>query len=147
MAPMILLAILAVPALARDEGSWSNLRSLRPEERIVIIQSDQKRMEGRFAGVSDSSISIRADRVVEVPKENVVRVSRRPLIGRSLRVAIGAAVGVAAGAVVNGTIGQYFRNEAHDISPAVFIGAGAGLGAGLGALSGGGYGTVYRRHP
>ena len=71
LALLLLSACLASPAFSDDDRSWTNLGQLRPEERIGIIQSDQKRVEGRFAGFSDSGISIRADQVTTVPKANV----------------------------------------------------------------------------
>jgi len=142
---LLLLAALAAPAFCRDDENWKNLSSLKPGQRIGVIQSDGKRTQGTFAGVSDSALSIRTDQVVAIPKDSVTRVYRRPRVSRLLRTAIGAGIGVAAGVALNSTIGQYLRNEAHDTSPAIWIGAGAAVGAGLGAASGGGEHLVYRR--
>ena len=146
LALLLFSACITSPAFSDDDRSWTNLGQLRPEERIGVIQSDQKRFEGRFAGFSDSGISIRADQVTTVPKENVIRVYRRPRAGRALRIGVGAAIGLAAGAVLNATVGQRFRNEGKDIAGAL-IGGGAAIGAGIGALSGGGNRTIYRRSP
>jgi len=145
IAATLLLVALTVPAFSQD--NWNSLRSLRPGERIGVVQSDGNRVQGTFASFSDTAVSVRTDQVMAVPKDSVVRVYRRPRIGRGLRTAIGAGAGLALGAVLNGTIGQYLRNEAHDTSPAIWIGAGAALGAGIGAASGGGERTVYRRRP
>lgn len=149
LAAMLLAAVLAAPAAGRDDANWNNLRTLKSGQPIGIIQSDGKRTEGKFAGVSDSAISILTDQAVNLPKESVARVYRRPRLNRGLRTLIGAGIGVAVGAVLNGTIGQYLRNEAHGTSPAVWIGVSGGIGAGIGAASGGGQHTVYRRtgHP
>jgi hypothetical protein len=145
---ILLAGLMAVPVFAFDDSSWSGLGRLKPEDRIGIIQADQKRIEGQFAGFSDSGVSIRAGQVTTVPKENVIRVYRRPRVRRGLRIAIGAGIGLAAGAVLSATVGQYLRNEAHDNPAGVWIACGAAAGAGLGALSGGGYQTVYQRsHP
>jgi len=144
-AALLLAAILAAPAAARDDSNWSHLRVLQMGQRVGVIQSDGKRTEGTFAGVSDSDISVRTDQVIKLPKESVARVYRRPRLSRGLRTVLGAGIGLAAGAVLNATIGQYLRNEAHDTSPAAWIGAGAAIGAGIGAASGGGRHTIYRR--
>jgi hypothetical protein len=142
---VLLLAALAAPAFSQD--NWNSLRSLKPGQRIGVVQADGKRLQGTFASFSDAALSIRTDQVTAVPKDSVIRVYRRPRISRGWRVALGAGIGVAGGAVLNATIGQYLRNEAHGTSPAVWIGAGAAVGAGVGALSGGGEHIVYRRRP
>lgn len=142
---MLLAAVIAVPAFAADDQNWGHLNSLKSGQRIGVVQKDGKRVEGTFTAVTDADISIAAGQIVKVPKDNVVRVYRRPRLTRVWHIAIGAGAGIALGAVLNGTVGQYFRNEGHDTSPAVWIGAGAALGAGLGAASGGGDQTLYRR--
>ncbi len=146
---MILAAVLIVPALAGDAGQWTNLRELRPGQRIGIVQSDLKRVEGRSEAFTDSGISVRVDREIVVTKENVVRVYRRPRAGRGIRALIGAAIGAIAGIVLTATVGDRFRNEGRDAPAGLWIGGGAGLGAGIGALTGGGYKTIYQRatHP
>src|ERR1035441_1525366 len=133
---VLLAAILAAPAIARENTNWDYLRMLRSGQRIGVVQSDQTRTEGVFGGFSESGISVRTDRVIIVPKEQVMRVYRRPRLSRTLRAVLGAGIGVAVGAVLNRTIGQYLRNEAHDTSEAGWIGAGAAVGAGIGAVSG-----------
>ena len=95
MAAVILAAIIASPAFAGDDRSWANLGTLKPGDRIGVIQSDRKRIEGRFTGFADSGISVRADRETTVPKESVIRVYRRPRMRRPFRAAIGAAFGLA----------------------------------------------------
>jgi len=144
-AAALLASALAAPAATRDDADWNNLKTLKPGQRIGVIQADGKRTEGAFAGFSDVAITIRTDTDVALPKDSVARVYRKPRLNRAIRTALGAGIGVAFGAVLNGTIGQYLRNEAHDTSPALWIGAGAAVGAGIGAASGGSDRTVYRR--
>lgn len=141
---LVLAAIIGAPSLAQGDQSWDNLRTLKPGERIGIVQSDLKRLEGRFAGFSDSGISIRIDQTATVAKSDVIRVYRRPRTRRGLRAVIGAAIGVAAGAVLTRTAGDRFRNEGQNVTAGVWIAGAAGIGAGIGALSGGGYRTVYQ---
>jgi hypothetical protein len=142
---LILAAAIAAPALAGDSSLWSNLGTLKPGQRIGIIQSDSKRMEGRFETFTDLSISLRGDHEIILPKEHVIRVYRRPRTRRTIRTVIGAAIGAVAGAILTGTVGARFRNEGLDLPAGPFIGGGAGIGAGIGALTGGGYQTVYQR--
>src|SRR5581483_1098979 len=110
-----------------------------------IIQSDQKRVEGRFERVTESGITLRTDQELTVTQENVIRVYRKPRANRKIRAAVGAAIGAVAGAILSATAGERFRNEGQDVSAAAWIGGGAAIGAGIGALTGGGYRTVYQR--
>jgi hypothetical protein len=84
---------------------------LKSGERIGIIQSHQKRIEGRFQGFTDSAISLSTDRLTTVPRSDVVRVYRPPRINRTKRALIGGAIGLAAGALLTNTAGDRFRNE------------------------------------
>src|SRR5262249_704550 len=102
--------MLVLPACA-DDSSWSNLAQLKPGDRIGVVQSNQKRMEGRFQGFNNEGISLRTDQDVTIGKGDVVRVYKRPRVGRGLKAVIGGALGVAAAGVVAGTLGQYLRNE------------------------------------
>lgn len=100
-----------------------------------------KRLEGRFEGAMETSITIDG---AAVARDNVVRVYQRPRVNRLGRTLIGAGVGLIAGVIIDSTLGMLFTNEGGDIT-AVAIGGGAAIGGGIGALSGGGYHTVYRR--
>jgi len=142
-APVLLIAF-AWPGLAADTSQWTNVQGLRAGDRIGIIQSDQKRIDGRFQSGTETGITLDADREITVPKENVVRVYRRARVSRPMRALIGGAIGLAGGAIVNATAGERFRNEGGDITAGALLG-GSGIGAGIGAVTGGGYQTVYQR--
>jgi hypothetical protein len=132
-------------AHAADNNNWAALSSLKPGEKVGVIQSNQKRIEGRFQFVTESNIAIRADREITVSRTEVVRVYRHAGHSRTKKALIGAAIGVAAGGILYGTVGDRVRNEGQDVSAGLWIGGGAGIGAGIGALLGGHDQTVYRR--
>lgn len=144
-AAVLLLSLAAPSSFARDNSQWTNLEVLKPGQRIGIVQSNLKRVEGRFERFTESAITLRADQEITVPQENVIRVYRKPRANRTLRAILGAGIGVAGGAILSATAGERFRNEGRDVPAGAIIGGGAGIGAGLGALSGGGYQTIYRR--
>jgi len=148
-AALILAAAITFPALAADPAQWANLGELRRGQRIGVVQTDQKRIEGRFEAFTDSAISLRADGEIVVAKEKVVRVYRRPRANRGVRALIGGAIGAAAGILLTNTVGDRFRNEGQDVPVGLWVGGGAGIGAGIGALTGGGYKTIYQQpvHP
>src|SRR5215831_2313901 len=128
--------------LAADTSQWSGVRELKKGDRVGVVQSDMKRVEGRFENSTDDTITIEG---VTITKDRVVRVYRRPRMNRGVRAAVGAAIGVAAGGVVDGTFGQYLRNEGHGPDAGMITGLTGAAGAGIGAASGGSYRTVYRK--
>ncbi len=131
-----------VPALGADLQDWKNLGELRPGDRVGMVQTDMKRVEGVFGAADDSGITVDGKRVA---KDQVVRVYRRAGMSRATRTVIGAAVGVGVGALMAETVGRYLQNESNGPEKGVWYGVGVGAGAGVGALSGSGYKTVYQR--
>jgi hypothetical protein len=142
---LITVTLAAPIAFASNNADWENVTSLKPGEKVGVIQTNQKRVEGRFQFATESGITIRADREITVPKTEVVRVYRHGGHSRTTKALIGAAIGVAAGGILYGTVGDRFRNEGQDVSAGLWIGGGAGIGAGIGALLGGHDQTLYRR--
>jgi hypothetical protein len=142
------LLLIPVAAFAADTQNWANLESLRIGDRIGIIQSDLKRVEGQYQGSTDAGLTIHADQNVTLAKDSVVRVYRRPHLSRKKRVLLGAAIGAAAGGAVGGGLANASNNEGffgYNGAVGVTIGGGAGVGAAIGAATGGGYHTVYQR--
>jgi hypothetical protein len=142
---MALGLLAAVVVHAEDTGQWSNVQALRKGDRIGVIQSNQKSVEGRFENATDVRITLQADREISLEKSEVVRVYRRPRHGRVFGAVVGGVIGVAAGGIMDGTVGQRFRNEGDSPAKGVLTAAGAGIGAGIGAASTGWYHTVYQR--
>jgi hypothetical protein len=129
-------------AAGADSSQWSAVRDLKKGDRVGLVQSDMKRVEGRFDGASDDAITVDGN---TVSKDRVVRVYRRPGMNRVVRAVVGAGIGAAAGAVADGTAGTRFRNEGTGPALGLITGLSAAGGAGIGAASGGGYKTVYQR--
>jgi hypothetical protein len=142
----LMLALLSAGAgRAEDAGQWSNLQGLRKGDRIGVIQTNQRRVEGRFESATDSRITLRADREISLEKGEVARVYRPARHGRVFGAVLGGAIGVAAGGVLDGTVGQRFRNESDGPAKGLLTAAGAGVGAGIGAAVTGWYRTIYQR--
>lgn len=131
--------------LAQDTSQWNSLQSLRKGDRMGVIQTDRKRLEGRFESATEARITLRTDREITVEKAEVVRVYRPARHGRVFGVVLGGAIGVAAGGVTDATLGQYFRNETGGTAKGVITAIGGAAGAGIGAAVAGGYRTVYQR--
>jgi hypothetical protein len=148
MAALLLFvgALIALPASAADSGLWTNLESLRPGDRIGVIQTNQRRIEGKFQSASDSEITLDTGGKVSVQKTDVVRVYRKGM-SRTKKILIGTAAGLAAGGAIAAGVYQGSSNEGFFSNGAatwLTVASGAGVGAGIGALTGSGYRTVYR---
>jgi hypothetical protein len=140
MTRFLLAAILTAGILGAQD--WTGVQALRKGERIGVIQSNQKRVEGRFESATDSRITLEG---ISIEKTDVVRVYQPARHGRVFGAVVGGAIGVAVGGIVDGTAGQRFRNEGPNPPKGALTAIGAGVGAGLGVAATGGYRTVYRR--
>ena len=144
-AAAILAATVFSVSAAAKQDEWTSLNKLRPGDQIGLIQTDQRRLNGRFQSANESSITLLMDREVTVQKADVLRLYRRSGLSRLTRALIGAAAGIAAGAILTATVGQRFTNEGQDTPAAAWIAGGVGVGAGVAALTGSGYKTIYAR--
>lgn len=72
IAPVALLISFALPVFAAHVSQWGNVQSLRPGDRVGIIQSDQKRVEGNFHNATEEGITIKTDQEITVAKTNVI---------------------------------------------------------------------------
>ena len=140
-----LLLLAAQAGFAQDTGEWSAVQSLRKGDRVGVIQTNQKRVEGRFESATDARLTLRADQEITLEKSDVVRVYRPARHGRAFGALIGGAIGLAAGGVTDATVGQYFRNETGGTPKGVITAIGGAAGAGIGVAVTGGYRTVYQR--
>ena len=125
-AAILLLCITAPASFGQDVSQWQNLGRLKPGQSIGVIQSDLKRVEGRFENVTESGITLRANEVVTVPQEKVIRVYRKPRVKRVFRAAVGTGIVAVVGAILTSTAGERFRNEGQDVPSGTWSVGGAG---------------------
>ena len=125
-------------------SAWEDVVALHKGQRIGLVESGNKQIEGRFDSATASTITVEENGTVKsLSREQVVRVYTRPKLNRVARIAIGAAIGAVAGAALDASVGRRFSNEGKEIGPALYA-ISMGVGAGLGAASGGGYQTLYQ---
>jgi hypothetical protein len=140
-----LLLVAASAGAAEDLGRWDNLQSLRPGQRIQVVQTDLKSYAGDFLSVSADGIRFRVKNdermvgradVFRVGLRSGARRGRNALIGA----AVGAGVGVAAGA---GALAATNGSDSAGAIVATTTAIGAGAGGALSAIPAG-YSTLYR---
>ena len=140
-----LLLVAAGAGSAEDIGRWDNLQSLRPGQRIQIVQMDLKSYAGDLLSVSGDGIRFRVKNDERtVARADVFRVGLRSGARRGRNALIGAAVGaglgVAAGA---GALAATNGSDSAGAIVATTMTIGAGAGGALGAIPAG-YSTLYR---
>jgi hypothetical protein len=145
MTRLLMITVMVATLSAADLSDWKNLDALKAGDRVGVVQSNMKRVEGVLGGVSESGVTVDGTLVA---KGEVVRVYRRAGLSRLTRTLIGAGLGVGVGALISQTAGKRFENEGAKfggIEDAGWYAIGIGAGAGLGASTGSGYQTIYQR--
>ena len=136
--------IFPVPTYAGEyvEQSWENLKQLRVGQRVEVMLTSLKSMQGTWVDFSDDMISLKVDdQVATVQRPNVARVSLRENPRRLRNTLLGLALGGGAGLVASAAFGSKSEGALRRIAP-VCAGAGAGLGAAFPS-----YQTIYRVQP
>jgi hypothetical protein len=144
---LMLLCAILVPVLGMAQsaqGSWENLKQLRPGQKIEVVDTSMKSLRGPFVSVSEESLTLEVGKGQEsVEHAKVVRVSVRDTSHRTRNMLLGAGIlgGIALAATA---IPQAVsRNEGNSCGAcAAAIAAGFGGGAAIGAIPGSR--TVYR---
>lgn len=144
---LFLLAGGRSPVRAADSGNdWNQIGRIGQGQRVAVIKTDLKRLEGAFAGSTADSIELAASRTtVSISRLDVMRVTtlggRRPGAMKKGAI-IGAAVGLAAG--LGATLATGGADGLGWIVTAGNAGVGSAIGFGLGAVIPADT-TVYRR--
>ena len=144
---LLLLCVLALPCVSSaqsNQSSWGNLNTLRPGQKIEVVETNLKKDTGTFATVSDDAIRINESGGEQtIPRANVMRLTLRHNKHRLRNTLIGAAVGAGAGA----GIGAACSSSQSFCIDALGRGGSAGIGAALGFLGGAAVGAVIPSHP
>ena len=140
-----LLLLVAVFGWAKSsQDNWDSLKELRPGQKIEVVDSNMKTLNGTFVSASDEAISLRTRKGEEsVSRAHVVRISVRDNShrARNMLLASGVLGGIAVAATAVPLIAN--SNEGNSCAACVVaIAAGFGGGAALGAIPGSR--TVYR---
>lgn len=132
-----MLGAALISAAQANRDSWANLRRLRVDEKIQIVEMNAKKLSGVFVSVSDSAISFKdAGGEQTVQKQDVRRVKRIKANRRLRNTLIGTGVGAGVGAGLGAGIW-----ESHG-----FLGGkgdGAAVGAVIGAVGGAIFGVLW----
>ncbi len=141
---LVLLLIAGFGWAESAQNNWDNLKELRPGQKIQVVDSTLKSLNGSFVSVSDEALSLQVGKTEEsVARAKVVRVSVRDTSHRARNMAM--ASGIIGGiTLIPAVIGLGINsNEGHSCGPCVAaIAAGFGGGAALGAVPGSR--TLYR---
>lgn len=126
-----------------QQGSWENLKTLRPGEQIQVRASKTPKITGTFMNVTDAAISVEAEAGLQTIQRQEVRSVKRMKAKHRLRntlilAGVGAGVGAGIGAAAHHSCpsSQTFCLDIGGRSLPAGIGAVAGLlgGAAIGAL-------------
>ncbi len=134
----VLMCLLSWPAFSQQR-SWHSLSQLKAGNKIHVVETNLKAVDGKFVRVTETDLTVRVDKQeVVIPRDQVYRVSRRG--GRGRNALIGLAIGAGAGVIVgvaSPELGTGKCAQGSCVDSAVVAGlamAGGGLGAGAGAL-------------
>lgn len=133
---LVLSFLLSPVTLVAQTGTndWSRLSAVVSGSKLSVKLKDGKKIEGKFASVSDASLSLTVKNAAkEIRREDVASVHQVLKKGAGTATLIGLGVGTAVGG------GLAIAGEANDNSLEVKDGVTAGfvaLTAGIGALTG-----------
>jgi hypothetical protein len=150
---LVLMIVIGLPATAcaqKAKDSWSNLNGLKAGQGIEVIESNMKNHNGRFAAITEESLSMQEKGSdVLIKREDVVRVST----GSGPKRGEHAVIGLVAGGLIGAGIGA-LAGSSHGFFGASDRGIAALVGIAIGAPSGALVGavvpaptTVYRAAP
>ena len=142
-----LLVLLLIPGFGwakSAQNNWENLKELHPGQKIQVVDSTLKTLNGSFVSVSDEALSLQVGKSEEsVPRAKIVRVSVRDNShrARNMLLASGVLGGIAVAATAVPLIAGSNEGNSCPVCVAVIV-AGFGGGAAAGAIPGSR--TVFR---
>jgi hypothetical protein len=143
----VLLFLVLVPVFGMAQSatdSWDNLKQLRPEQKVEVVDTSMKSLRGPFVSVSEEAITLQVGKSQEsIERAKVVRVSVRDTSHRTRNMLLGSGIvgGIALAAVAVPLAAN--SNEGNSCGVCVAaIAAGFGGGAAIGAIPGSR--TIYR---
>jgi hypothetical protein len=148
----LMVFLFAIPntLLAQEQRSWSELNHLRAGQRIVVIENNMKRHDGKFIGATDELLSINEQSTdVSIKRNDVARVSASSAAKRGEHVLIGLLVGGAGGAAIGALSGSshgFLGGSSRGLTTLAGVVIGAPTGVIVGAVVPA-HSTVYRASP
>lgn len=140
-----LICVLAIPCVSPSQSkrsAWENLDSLRPGQKIQVVDSNSARHSGTFSGVSDDAIRLQSANGEEtIQRVSVKRVVLRDNGHRTRNALIGAAIGAGAGAAI-GPIGHHQGSSQNPNGTLIKPGQAAAAGTVIGGVLGGVVGAL-----
>lgn len=138
-----ILIVVSLVANGQDVRSWGNLNGIAVGQPLEIRKVTGGSQGGTYAGHSEQSIEVTANRqVVSIARGQISEIRQRSRRQRAMW--IGLIVGAGSGAAIGAGIGSRFE-QSGDFGNATTVGT--GICAGAGALVGLGIGsTLAHRH-
>ena len=134
---LILVGLLSVPAQAQViPGRWEKIEALGVGPPIIVDLKSGDRLEGKFAALSPSELSLRnGSAQAAIPRADIRRITTREPDPLTNGILIGAGIGGG----IAGAIGP-LSNDWHPGSRVLMALMGAGIGAAIGVVA-----TLSRR--
>jgi hypothetical protein len=119
-----------------SQDNWDNLKELRTGQKIEVVDTNMKTLNGAFVSASDQAISVRTGKGEEsILRANVVRVSVRDNSHRSRNMLLASGVVGGIALIPSAILLTQQSNEGNSCGACVAaIVAGFGGGAALGAI-------------
>ena len=126
------------------QNNWDNLKQLQPGQKIEVVDTSMKSLQGPFVAVSEEALTLQGGKSQEsVERAKVVRVSVRDTSHRTRNMLLGAGILGGITLIPGVIIIGINNNEGNSCGACVaVIAAGFAGGAALGAIPGSR--TIYR---
>jgi hypothetical protein len=138
---LFLVCVLAVPCASWGQGdqtSWTNLSTLRPGQKIQVVETNSKKHSGTFVSFSEAAIVYEDTAGGQtIPRQDVRRVKLMENKHRLRNALIGGAVGAGVGAGIGAAKSECSGPDCINVIGRGTVAAiGATVGAAVGAVVG-----------